>query len=54
MNSGTIKLWAYGVDDLAHFFGMTPNAIRIAIHRKKLDPANLESVMDFREQRKRL
>lgn len=51
--TGRVKLWAFGIADLAMLFGMTEGTVRTALHRNAFDPIDLESLCEFWRRRTR-
>lgn len=49
---GNPHTYAFGIPELAAFFGMTESATRRAIRNNKFDPVNLDSIADFRDARR--
>ena len=41
------RLWAYGYADLAAALGMREGAVRMAVHARRFDPADLASIIAF-------
>lgn len=44
---GRPRIWAYGYADLAVLFEMTERAVRQAVHRGRVVPGDLASVLAF-------
>ncbi len=46
MDTGPVKLWAFGYDTLAHLFGTSLEAIRKRVQRGTIDPTDLKSLIE--------
>lgn len=46
------KTFSYTYEDLAQLLNMDEGAVRVAVHRKQFDPAQLLSVFNYKEHRK--
>jgi hypothetical protein len=51
-HSGRIRLWAFGYPSLALLLETSEGAVRQLVHDRVLDPADLESVLQYVARRR--